>query len=528
MKNSPTHELMPCRLLRHCADFWASVELVHRSILIGWVQLIDAEKSFVRLVVANITCVIMLMWTSISLPYLRMHDNVLAIAASLLLQLTYVWSSYVKVFNALQQLDASEDDSSISSRVLGFESSNGLTVTLVFLGGSLLGISLILLTHRLQSQRWGHQLWLKDSGVAPDLSLSAGKRWMLFISHVWRTGQDQAAFIKRQLQRMMPSIPIFLDVDDLHRIDKLEEYIDASGCVLLFLSKGYLISHNCLRETRRALHMRLPLCFVWEADDAKGGAPLRYLRDHECPQDLVEVIFKDNEKIIQWHRVIEFQLLSLKKIAEAALLASPAYSHKRSLPLCLRGEVVLGAKTQALRTVCLYASPSNAGARAFAQELKQAYFSNLMIVEKMPSEADQQASRTKGLFLLYLLKDTFAGNSGSRLAAEIRIARASRMPFVLVHENDVARGGCEFVWVLESTPPDLVQDGLFREQLAVPLMRGDHREVSFALLARKLFEQSRQHNWKVSGSMGRLRLMKSTCRTLRRDTVTVGTVIKSP
>jgi len=65
------------------------------------------------------------------------------------------------------------------------------------------------------------------------------------------------------------------------------------------------------------------------------------------------------------------------------------------------------------------------------------------------------------------------------------------MPFVLVHENDVARGGCDFVWVLDSTPQDLVQDGLFREQLAVPLMRGDHREVSFALTARKLFEQSR-------------------------------------
>ncbi|KAL1526908.1 hypothetical protein AB1Y20_015599 [Prymnesium parvum] len=124
---------MPGRLLRHCADFWASVELVHRSILIGWVQLIDAEKSFVRLVVANIICVLMLMWTSITLPYRRMHDNLLAIAAALLLQLTYVWSSYVKLFNAFEQNGAT----SISSRVLGFESSNGVTVTLLFLGGSL-------------------------------------------------------------------------------------------------------------------------------------------------------------------------------------------------------------------------------------------------------------------------------------------------------------------------------------------------------------------------------------------------------
>jgi len=253
----------------------------------------------------------------------------------------------------------------------------------------------------------------------------------------------------------MPSIPVFLDVDDLLSIDRLEEYVEASGCVLLFLSRGYLISHNCLRETRKAVHTRLPLCFVWEADHAKGGAPLRYLREHECPPDLVEVIFGDDAKIIQWHRVIEFQLLSLKKIAEAALLASPAYSHKRSLPLSVHGEVVLGPKTKAPRAVCIYASPNNAGARAFAQELKEAHFSNLMIVEKMPSEADQQASRTKALFFLYLSKDTFALNSGSRLAAEIRIARALGMPFVLVHENDVARGGCDFVWYPASDPVSL-------------------------------------------------------------------------
>mmetsp|Transcript_23303 Transcript_23303/g.56122 ORF Transcript_23303/g.56122 Transcript_23303/m.56122 type:complete len:476 (+) Transcript_23303:3-1430(+) len=467
----------------------------------------------------------MLMWTSISLPYLRMHDNLLAIAAALLLQLTYIWSSYVKVFNALEQHGAPDDDKRLVSRVLGFESSNEVTITLVFLGASLSGIFLTLWTHRLQTQRWGHQIWLKDSGAAPEMSLRLGKRWMLFISHVWRTGQDQAAYIKRQLQRMMPSIPIFLDVDDLLSIDSLEEYIDASACVLFFLSKGYLISHNCLRETRRAVHMRLPLCFVWEADHAKGGASLRYLCDHECPQDLVEVIFGDDGKIIQWHRRIEFQLLSLKKIAEAALLASPAYSHKKSLLLSIHGEVALGVKQRAPKDVYIYASSNNAGARTFAHELREDYLSNLIIAEEMPSEADLQTSRTVANFFLYLSKDTFADSSGSLLADEIRIARAREMPFVLVHENDVARGGCDFVWVLDSTPQDLVQDGLFREQLAVPLMRGDHREVSFALVARRLSEQVSQRKRKVRGGMSRLSLIKTTCRSLRRDQLAVGTVI---
>jgi hypothetical protein len=89
---------------------------------------------------------------------------------------------------------------------------------------------------------------------------------------VWSSGQDQVANIKRKLQLLMPGCVIFLEyatacffaslifrrvyrsalccvcdlpcppvasVDDLDEIGKLEEYVDASQCMLIFLSKGY-------------------------------------------------------------------------------------------------------------------------------------------------------------------------------------------------------------------------------------------------------------------------------------------------
>jgi len=56
---------------------------------------------------------------------------------------------------------------------------------------------------------------------------------------VWGTGQDQVAVIKRQLQLLLPSLSIFLDVDDLADIGELESYISQSAVVLLFLSRGY-------------------------------------------------------------------------------------------------------------------------------------------------------------------------------------------------------------------------------------------------------------------------------------------------
>jgi hypothetical protein len=47
----------------------------------------------------------------------------------------------------------------------------------------------------------------------PVLLLRAGERYHLFLSHVWSTGQDQCAVIKRQLQLLLPGVVIFLDVD---------------------------------------------------------------------------------------------------------------------------------------------------------------------------------------------------------------------------------------------------------------------------------------------------------------------------
>merc|ERR1712023_148551 len=91
---------------------------------------------------------------------------------------------------------------------------------------------------------------------SPELQLSHSQRWHLFLSHVWSSGQDQCATIKRQLTLLLPTSSIFLDVDDLESIDKLEEYIDVSAVILVFVSKGYFKSGNCLREARSTVEKK--------------------------------------------------------------------------------------------------------------------------------------------------------------------------------------------------------------------------------------------------------------------------------
>lgn len=206
-------------------------------------------------------------------------------------------------------------------------------------------------------------------------------------------------------------------VDDLHQLDDLERHIDESACVLAFLSMGYLLSGNCLREIRRGVYMRKPLSLIWEADPAKGGATIAHLRDDECPSDLTEIIFSDEGKMYQWHRFADFQLVSLKRVAESLLLASPAYHHKRSIDLVMNGELQLCDRMRLPPGTHVVVSPNNPGAKSIAFELER-YFSKLIIVDEVPTEKHIRERTTRNVlchqvyFLVYLSKSTFFGPSG--------------------------------------------------------------------------------------------------------------------
>ena len=95
-----------------------------------------------------------------------------------------------------------------------------------------------------------------------------------------RSGQDQAKVIKSLLGSMVPGLHVFLDVDNLESIDALEEYIDATATVMIFVSKGYFKSGNCLREARCTVKKGKPITLVHDsAVYLKSYAPLEEIKD---------------------------------------------------------------------------------------------------------------------------------------------------------------------------------------------------------------------------------------------------------
>ena len=95
--------------------------------------------------------------------------------------------------------------------------------------------------------------------------------------------QDAAALLKRQLQRLLPNVQIFLDVDIKDTNLTLEDHVSSSRAFLILLgSPKYFESPNCLREAKLAAQMQLPLILVHDCEASKNGASLEELRA-ACP-----------------------------------------------------------------------------------------------------------------------------------------------------------------------------------------------------------------------------------------------------
>ena len=199
----------------------------------------------------------------------------------------------------------------------------------------------------------------------------------------WVSGQDQVGMIKLRLMQMLRGVRVFRDVDDLKDVSKLEEYIEHSSVVLIFLSQGYFTSRNCLREVMAATRLRKPLVLAHEHDEQKGGASLEDLRN-ECPVDLRKATFAPGVEVVRWHRLIDLQNVALKQVAMAMLKSllseqeaagllnmanifqpggEPA-PHALYLPSC-----VTEAKIVLSKPVRLYVSTNNSGAARVAEML---------------------------------------------------------------------------------------------------------------------------------------------------------------
>jgi hypothetical protein len=168
------------------------------------------------------------------------------------------------------------------------------------------------------------------------------------------------------------------------------------------------------------------------------------------------------------------------------------------------------------------ASNSEASRLGASNVFEASIASPVSLRSKESSEDIQPGSSAARLvephFLLYLNEETFVGEDGERLARLVREVRTTPIPITMAHENDDQRGGCDFARFFQTTPGDLIDDGLYND-IALALHGCAHRSVSLALVARAIgAHQLNVHSTSLLGRMyirSRALLQRSSSNTSR-------------
>lgn len=299
----------------------------------------------------------------------------------------------------------------------------------------------------------------------------------------------------------MPSLRIFLDVDDLLSTDDLERHVSESDVVIVFLTgatrhgcarSDYFESKNCLREFRHAVDAGKPIILIQETDFAHGHVPLEVHRD-ACPTELRGAFDNLAMHVVPWYRAKVFRSVSLLMILRELLrrpgscngsVAEEAIAVNDPALQASRGEGFELAELGA-GEYHLYASPSNQGAADVAHLMAaQAELdgSTGRVSRSGSAFAGAAPKKTKRLlvdgvgggsekptkpklavttnpedqfkarrFLLLLNEHTHTrGAASERLHEELGAALDRRMPLLLVHEQRAGHDAVPFEFFFSS------------------------------------------------------------------------------
>jgi len=376
--------------------WWELMEMGRRVLLVGLLLVVVTPGSVLQSVIAQLTNTTFLFLQMRANPYKTLTDNWLAQICTFALSALFGVCVLIKVLE-LTQLSDIRNEMSPEQRKQ-FELS-GLNATIwTCLIGTIVCTGLLLVSQvKIETERLrrearaakARRLRYKDNDKEVGIkSPSCLDGFHLFLSHVWGTGQDQMRIVKQRLLEMIPDMHVFLDVDDLQDTSELEEMIGKSDKVLVFCSRGYFQSKNCLRELRAAVSKTRPILALFEPDKAKGLTQ-REVRnqilegywedngdfckvqdlytkfdfgDGPTPFELVASLF--NSWPIEWNRIGCFQDVTLRHIALRVLPPNiqPTYvQHELSKP-----PVVMPAFGKAHHLFC---SPHNEGALELVLEL---------------------------------------------------------------------------------------------------------------------------------------------------------------
>jgi len=336
--------------------WWELVEMLRRFVLVGLMVL--AQGSMLQLVIGTLLSATFLLFQVQASPYKNMSDDFLASGSSFALVAIFL-CSYAFKDSAFFGLDDIKQRMSEEQRDLYVINQGTLTLIMIAstLGSILLSFVLFIIQFSIEAARMrreqraskARRLRYKSNNQEVRVMDLDDQHYHTFLSHVWGTGQDQMRIVKQRLLEMIPELHVFLDVDDLEEIGDLEAYVERTVTVLVYCSRGYFTSKNCMRELASSVAKKKPIIALIDLDESRGGLSLEavhnqlveadglalkwkflgsqasssgaeYQEAHIWPggEALHAQLFADEP--IEWNRISHFQDVTMRLTAERLLV----------------------------------------------------------------------------------------------------------------------------------------------------------------------------------------------------------------
>lgn len=168
-------------------------------------------------------------------------------------------------------------------------------------------------------------------------------------------------------------------------------------------------------------------------DPVRGSASLSGIAA-ECNASMQLKVFGPPDAkrdVVIWHRFKDFQIVSIKLMAEQLLRGCPQEKRLEDVRLFVPGELPR-QKLMLRKRPVVFASPNNPRALTVAKEIASAMGGRIDVTSEHASE-DREITH----FLLLLNNRTFIDTAGEELAKELRSARAAGVKVLLVHERTI-------------------------------------------------------------------------------------------
>jgi len=271
--------------------------------------------------------------------------------------------------------------------------------------------------------------------------------------------------------------------------------------VLVYCSKGYCSSKNCMRELISAVHMGKPIVPLLEPDVSRGGLSVKEVRGQliDAEQKYTEWGFGEGTPrgdalcdALFLCEPIVFDRMGPSQDVTVRLIADQLLPEAVRGTTYLRGELSRRRPTPALLPAGSYhvfCSSHNLGVLELISEIQE----TLQITITTTSDMNELSACQH--FLVLLDARTWNGNANdvAVFAAQVTQAMDANVPLLLCHEMPSALvdkdHAIDFGDFFSHTPKKLLKRGIY-STIAIPLKAGPWRMIGIVQLAEALSSRS--------------------------------------